>query len=127
MTDDFDGLPDSLVDIAEALGLRIALVFAAEFGGTEVRIPKNPGPDHPILKALGDGDGRALCHYMADQKVYVPHCRISGRRRAVLNMLAAGQTQGQAAIKAGLSARHVRRISKATPPTQPDLFSGTDD
>lgn len=127
MNPDLDGLPESLVDLAEALGLRVALVFMREFGGREIRIPINPGPDHPIIRALGEEDGRALCHYMADQTVYVPHCRATGRRRAVLDMIQAGKTQGTIARSLQLSERHVRRIANTAPSDTPDLFSGLDD
>lgn len=123
MNPDFDGLPDSLVDLAEALGLRIALVFMREFGGREIRIPKKPAADHPILLALGEDDGRALCHYLADQTIYVPHCQATGRRRAVLDMIAAGKTQGRIARDLRLSERHVRRIANSAPSETPDLFS----
>ncbi|WP_112310684.1 hypothetical protein [Pseudogemmobacter bohemicus] len=127
MSPDLDGLPDSLVDLAEALGLRIALVFMREFGGREMRIPKKPGADHPILRALGDDDGRALCHYLADQTVYVPHCRATGRRRAVLDMISAGKTQGRIARELKLSERHVRRIANTAHSETPDLFFGLED
>ena len=127
MTADFDGLPESLVDIAEALGLRVALVFMREYGGREMRIPKNPpGPDHPIMKALGETDGLALCRYMADQTIYVPHGRITGRHRAVLDMITAGKTRGTIARSMKISERQVRRIAKKSPSDTPDLFSDLD-
>lgn len=119
-----DDLPESLRDIAEALGLRVALAFAAAFGGTELRIPKRlPPPDHPLMRALGPEDCAALCRYMADQVVYVPHCRVEGRRRAVVQLLSQGATQAQVARRTGLSARHVRRIAAAQPAAMDDLFS----
>lgn len=124
----FDGLPDSLADLAEAVGTRVVLEFIREFGGREIRIPRNPpAADHPIIKALGEEDGRALCHHMADQTIYVPHCRVAGRKRAVLDMVASGKTQGDIAREFGLSSRHVRRIAKSAPSDTPDLFSGLDD
>lgn len=123
MNPDFDGLPESLVDLAEALGLRIALVFMREFGGREIRIPKKPGLEHPVLQALGEKDGRALCHYLADQTIYVPHCHATGRRRSVLDMIASGKTQGSIARQLKLSERHVRRIANSAPSDTPDLFT----
>ena len=116
-------LPPSLVDIAEALGLRIALRLMAEFGGQELRIPKKPGTNHPILKALGEADGLALCQYLADDKIYVPHGRPArNARAAVQDLEAKGRSRGEIARLLGLSQRHVRRMANGGDPGQPDLF-----
>ena len=38
-----EDLPASLVDVAETLGLRVAVAMIEHFGGLEVRIPVVPG------------------------------------------------------------------------------------
>lgn len=116
-------LPHSLLDLAETLGVRVALKLMQEFGGRDLRIPKNPSADHPIIKALGEDDGRAVCHFMADQSVYIPHARSGARRRSVLDLTATGRTRGEIARILGMSERHVRRIANAPDPRQDDLFS----
>ncbi|AWD21598.1 hypothetical protein [Fuscovulum blasticum] len=116
-------LPESLIDLAETLGVGVALRLMQEFGGRDLRIPKNPTADHPIIKALGEDDGRAVCHFMADQSVYIPHARAGARRRSVQELSATGRTRGEIARMLGLSERHVRRIANAPDPRQPDLFS----
>ena len=115
-------LPESLIDLAETLGVRVALKLMQEFGGQDLRVPKNPKPDHPIIKALGEEDGRAVCHFMADQAVYVPHARAGARRLSVLELTAGGRTRAEIARLLGVSTRHVRRLAKARDPRQDDLF-----
>lgn len=115
-------LPESLIDLAETLGIRVALKLIQEFGGQDLRIPKNPKPDHPIIKALGEEDGRAVCHFMTDQSVYIPHARAGARRLSVLELTAGGRTRAEIARLLGVSTRHVRRLAKAPDPRQNDLF-----
>ncbi|MGD9863048.1 MAG: helix-turn-helix domain-containing protein [Pseudodonghicola sp.] len=117
-------LPASMIHVAEVLGVRVALGLMQHFGGREMRIPiKMPDPDHPIVKALGEDDARALCQYMADEVIYVPHGRIAARQRAVLDLRSAGRTRGDIARLLGLSERHVRRIENgSSDPRQGDLF-----
>jgi hypothetical protein len=116
-------LPESLLDLAETLGVRVALKLMQEFGGQDLRIPKNPKPDHPIIKALGEEDGRAVCHFMTDQSIYVPHARAGARRHSVQELSATGRSRAEIARMLGLSTRHVRRLAKASDPRQDDLFS----
>lgn len=125
---EFEGLPASLVEVAQVLGLRVALGLMREFGGREMRFPKSPGPHHPIIKALGEEDGRALCHYLADQTLYVPHGRAASNRRQVVALEDAGLTRGQIARRLQLSARHVRRLSRsAGDDRQGDFFGYPDE
>jgi len=115
-------LPESLIDLAETLGVRVALKLMQEFGGQDLRIPKNPKSDHPIIKALGEEDGRAVCHFMTDQSVYIPHARAHTRRQSVQELAATGRTRAEIARLLGLSTRHVRRLDNAPDPRQDDLF-----
>jgi hypothetical protein len=119
-----EGLPASLVDVAEALGLRVALALIQNFGGLDVKFPKDPSPDHPVIKALGEEDGRALCQFLGGQQIYVPHARPAKSARAdVQRMEAAGMDRAAIARSLGLSARHVRRVANSEDdPKQPRLF-----
>lgn len=123
----FDDLPRSLADLADSLGLPVALALIDHFGGQDVKFPKNPRPDHPVIKALGESDGRAVCRYMAGGAMYVPKST-GGRWRRVQEMAAKGMGQGEVARLLGLSQRHVRRLANEGPrtaprdPRQPSLF-----
>ncbi|ARE40893.1 phage-related hypothetical protein [Rhodovulum sp. P5] len=116
-------LPDSLIDVAETLGLRVALRLMQEFGGRDLRIPKSARPGHPLVKALGEEDAARLCHFLGDAVIYIPHGRAQGRRRSVDEMSAAGRTRGEIARALGLSERHVRRLANRGDDRQTDLFS----
>jgi Mor family transcriptional regulator len=119
-------LPSSLIDIAETLGLRVALRLMQAFGGQELRFPKNPGPDHPVIKALGEEDGRALCMFIGGDLLYIPHGR--ARRTAaddIRALEAKGHSRAEIAKVLGISQRHVRRAANAPAKDsrQRDLFS----
>lgn len=120
-----EGLPMSLVDVAETLGMGVALKLIQAFGGQEVKFPKNPGPDHEIIKALGETDGPAICQFLGGTLVYIPHGRPRRSSKAeILALEAKGHDRRQIARILGLSQRHVRRSANQTgrDAGQPDLF-----
>lgn len=118
-----DDLPTSLVDVAETLGLRVAVGLMQHFGGLEVKFPARPRPDHPIIKALGETDGLALCHFLGGQSIYVPHNRAGTVRADVLKLEARGLDRASIARVLGISQRHVRRVANRTnDDRQQDLF-----
>lgn len=121
-------LPTSLLDVAETLGLRVALALMAHFGGRDVKFPREPGPDHEVVKALGEQDARALCAFLSGQQVYIPHNRTRrSHRPAVLDMQARGMTRAQIASALGLSERHVRWLANRQPAEGPlPLFPDED-
>lgn len=119
-----DDLPASLVDVAETCGLRVALELIRHFGGLEVKFPARPRTDHPVIKALGETDGFALCHFLGGQAIYVPRRRSAGAVASdVLSLEAKGMDRAAIARTLGLSVRHVRRVAnRATDPRQGNLF-----
>lgn len=115
MTEDleaFADLPRSLVDLAETLGIEIALALIREFGGLELSFPKDPPADHPVIKALGETDGRAVCMFLGGGAIYVPKTPNRSRWRQVQALADQGFDKGQIARALGLSQRHVRRLVK---------------
>lgn len=118
-----DDLPASLVDVAEALGLRVAIALIEHFGGLEIKLPARPRPDHPVIKALGETDGLALCEFLGGGSMYVPHNRTTSARKEVLRLEAAGKDRAEIARILGISQRHVRRMANRTDdPRQSRLF-----
>lgn len=118
-------LPMSLIDVAETLGMGVAVKLMQAFGGEEVKFPKSPGPDHPVIKALGETDGHALCQFLGGLLIYVPHGRPRRSARSdILALEAKGHDRRAIARMLGLSQRHVRRAAnKSADPRQPDLFA----
>lgn len=111
-----DDLPMSLVDIAETLGLRVALALIEHFGGLEVKFPVAPKPDHPVIKALGAEDGRALCEFLGGLQIYVPHARPARTlRNEVLALQNAGLDRAAIARQLGVSQRYVRMLINQRP------------
>lgn len=121
-------LPESLIDIAETLGIGVAIKLIEHFGGLEVKFPPFPPADHPVIKALGETDGYALCSLLSGTRIYVPHGR---PRRSVKSDVRALEAQGldRAGIarELGISQRHVRRVSNANDPDPAQLSFFDDD
>lgn len=118
-----EDLPASLLDVAEALGLRVALRLMAEFGGRDVKFPRRPDEDHPVARALGMDDALALCEFLGGAQIYVPHGRPRrSSRPAVLDMQARGLGRAEISRALGLSERHVRYLANQAPPAPLPLF-----
>lgn len=105
-----DELPTSLQDVAETLGVALALKLVQHFGGVELKVPHGLKPGHPLL-ALGEEDARRLCAFLGGGELYVPK-RVTGTARPgdVASLEAQGMTRAQIARRLGLSQRHVRRL-----------------
>lgn len=113
-----DALPTSLQDIAETLGVRVALKLIENFGGTEQKFPKKPGDDHPVLVALGKQDGVALCNYLSGGTLYIPHARKRANlQQQILALRAQGKNAPEIARALGISQRWVRRMLNSTDQT----------
>lgn len=118
-----DDLPASLRDVAEVLGLRVAIALIEHFGGLEIKLPIKPRPDHPIIKALGARDGNALCAFLGGGSMYVPHNRTTSTRADILKLESEGKDRAEIARILGISQRHVRRMAnREDDPRQSRLF-----
>lgn len=110
-----DHLPMSMVELAETIGLRIALALIQNFGGQDVKWPKAPKPDHPVVKALGETDAFAVCEYLGGSPIYIPHARRSAVSPAkIAELEAAGLTRADIGRVLGVSTRHLRRVANRT-------------
>lgn len=107
-----DNLPSSMIELAETLGLRIALSLIQNFGGQDVKWPKVPKPDHPVVKALGEADALAVCGYLGGGAIYIPHARRSAISAARISELEArGLDRAAIGRILGVSTRHLRRVA----------------
>lgn len=122
-------IPASLQDVIDTLGVSVTLKLVAHFGGTEIRFPKFPNDDHPVIKALGKEDGTALCSFLAGDPIYVPHMRARKSARSdVLALKEKGHSGPTIARALGISQRHVRRVAnRPAPVNQIEFFFDHDD
>lgn len=110
-----DNLPMSMIELAETIGLRIALALIQNFGGQDVKWPKVPKADHPVVKALGETDALAVCDYLGGSPIYIPHARRSVVSPAkIAELEAAGMTRADISRVLSVSTRHLRRVANRT-------------
>lgn len=105
--------------------MSVALKLMQHYGGLEVKFPAVPKPGHPVLKALGDEDGYALCTLLSNTSIYIPHGKPRrSSRDQVLALEARGLDRAEIARQLGISQRHVRRMANAViaDPDQLTLF-----
>lgn len=116
-------LPSSIEEIAETLGVRLALKIVQVYGGRDIKFPKYPDDDHPIILALGKQDGYAICRYMGGSLFSVPHCRPRRSYREDIKRLEAeGLPRGEIARRLGITQRWVREVANAPPDNQINMF-----
>lgn len=116
-------LPDSIREMAETIGLRLALRVVQEFGGRDIDFPARPHDLHPVIVALGKEDGYAICKYMSGSSMSVPVCRTPRNWRAEIKRLEEeGLSRGEIARRLGITQRWVRKVANAPPSKQTDLF-----
>lgn len=118
-------LPTSIQEMAETIGLRLALRVVQEFGGRDVEFPARPHDGHPVIIALGKEDGYAVCNYIGGGAFSVPRCHVPRNWRGEIAKLEAeGLSRGEIAQRLGITQRWVRKVANAPPPktSQMKLF-----
>lgn len=124
-----EGVPQSLVDVAETFGLQVVFLLMEHFGGLDVQFPRNPPDDHPLVQALGQETGREVSHFLTGATIYIPHARGKTTQRAIMKLEKAGLDRSEIARTLGISQRHVRRVANAggkSDPNQLDMFSDSE-
>ncbi len=129
-------LPLSIIDLVETLdefygagtGIRVALKLMQAFGGRDMKFPKAPDRDHPVVQALGMDDATALCKHLSGNQIYIPHGRgAKSQKSAVLTLQAEGRDRAAISAALGITERHVRRLANRTVPSPMPLFPDLDD
>ncbi len=64
-----------LKDFVDLLGTETALALVENFGGTLIRVPKDPPASHALLDALGDVGMARLVAYFGGDRLAVPLAR----------------------------------------------------
>jgi hypothetical protein len=111
------GLPTSMVELSEVIGLRHALAIAEAAGGTLIRIPLGRGPRASTAQRLQSLIGEAayvtlVAHY-GGCAINVPRC-VKARRLArnwlILSAYDEGQSVTSLAKQYALTERQIRTI-----------------
>ena len=73
----YENYPDAVLELVPIIGLPKTLALVENFGGiSNLYIPKQMTPDHPIAKAIGYDAAAALSErYHGDVLKHVPLCR----------------------------------------------------
>lgn len=120
----FDGLPDTLQEIAEVAGLDAAMKLAWARGGTQVWIPRKAGPRHWLVEAVGREAADAICrhfcvtdadgHAVGRLRILIPQggtgVLAQARRRLAHELRTGNGGVRTAARKCGLSERAAWRL-----------------
>lgn len=116
-------LPPVLAEIAEVIGLSLALKLVAECGGTEVYLSARPR-DGIAVQVIGAAAMAALFARFGAGHIDIPLASAAhrARRNATIRAAsAAGVSKQRLARRLQLTTRQVRRICN-TPSNQNDLF-----
>lgn len=120
----FDGLPETLREIAEVAGLEAAMKLAWARGGTQVWIPRRVGPRHWLVQAVGREAADAICrhycvtdadgHQVGRLRLLIPQggtgVLAQARRRLAHELRTGNSGVRTAARKCGLSERAAWRL-----------------
>lgn len=109
------GLPALLIEIAELTTVDIAIALARGFGGTRIRFPRNPRPDHPVARLVGLQAARIIGQRMSGAQLAIPSARPLLRWHDARVLRRRGLSHRAIARTLGISEDHVRRILGGIP------------
>lgn len=114
-------LPEGLRRLVEIIGLPAAITLAEKHGGTEILIPANYQPGHPLNSILGLVAAEKLIGRHAGEKLYIPKgdraLRCVRNRRIIEEYDDGDQTAASLAVQYRLTERQVRTILNNLEPT----------
>ncbi|WP_046079657.1 Mor transcription activator family protein [Halomonas sp. HG01] len=73
-------LPQSLTDVAEAIGLAATLALVEHAGGVRIYVPERLGDEHRLIDWLGREAAVRLSEALAMEELVVPRCADALRR-----------------------------------------------
>lgn len=106
-------LPESMRYLLQLLPLQAVLTIIEAYGGTRLYVPLYPQPDAGLGQLIGIQAAQAMASYAGGSVLEIPLViKIQQRLKhmAVLNSLANGVSQREAARAFGMTERNVRNI-----------------
>lgn len=95
-------------DLAVVIGAEATRRLMAAFAGREIWVPKKASGHHPIAVAIGDEKAALLCDYYREVRLDFPVSQ--AKRRRILDLSAAGLSNGLIAAELLVSERFVRKV-----------------
>ena len=115
-----EGLPPTVVEIAEVVGREKALRLIGSVGASGQRswrvcfyVPKRIPPDHHLVRVLGWDDAQRFVRHFGGSILQPSNCNFMFRRfrkGEVLRRIAAGESYARIGEVVGLSVDHIRWI-----------------
>lgn len=108
-------LPESLKDIAAAIGFEKVMLIVGEYGGQRLWIPRQPTLDWAVLPLLGYEATYALCKLCGGNQIEIPTCRFLEieKRNQQIRCDRATHSIEALARKYGLRREWIRQIVRA--------------
>jgi Mor family transcriptional regulator len=115
-------MPQSLIDVVDAIGLQPALQLVEARGGVRVYVPEpeNLSRDHVLVQVLGEQNARLLAQRFGGDPLDLPRCAAAlraARNTSIRCERANGERPAAIALRHGLTERQVYSIL-ATDPTE---------
>lgn len=123
---EIEELPESLAEVAEAIGLSATLALVEHAGGVRIYVPERLADDHRLVQWLGRDAAARLSEAYAMEELVVPRCADLLRRvrnRCIRHERAQGARPAELALRYRLTERQVFTILSREDETPSDQFS----
>lgn len=123
---DIEELPQSLVDVAEVIGLAATLALVENAGGVRIYVPERLTDDHRLADWLGREAAASLSEAFAMEELVVPRCAEALRRvrnRQIRHERDQGARPAELALRYRLTERQVYTILSRDDAPASDQFS----
>jgi Mor family transcriptional regulator len=123
---EIEELPQSLVDVAEVIGLAATLALVESAGGVRVYVPERLGDEHRLIEWLGRDAAAALSAAFAMEELVVPRCADALRRvrnRQIRHERDQGDAPAVLALRYRLTERQIYTILSRDDAANSDQFS----
>ncbi len=68
-------LPETILEMAEIIGITNTLAIVALRGGTRLTVPVKAKEDHWVVEIIGFESYQKLCRYYCGEELEIPRCK----------------------------------------------------
>lgn len=123
---EIEQLPESLVDVADVIGLSATLALVEKAGGVRIYVPERLGDDHRLIEWLGRDAAVKLSEAYAMEELVVPRCAEqlrNVRNRCIRQERSLGASTAELALRYRLTERQVFTILSREDESASDQYS----